>query len=131
MAHYAKVINGIVDEVIVIESEDLYKYLDNNLIHQLNPGQWVQTSYNTRGGVKYDPQTNEPSIDQSQALRGNFAGEGFHYDEDLDVFYCPKMYASWTLNTTTYTWEAPEAKPNGNYRWNEDTLAWVEAEEVA
>ena len=131
MAHFAKIVNGIVEDVIVIEPEDLNDYLDNNLLHQIDPGQWIETSYNTRGGVHYDPSTGEPSADQSLALRGNFAGKGFHYDEDLDAFYCSKNHPSWTLNTTTFTWEPPIAKPDGNYQWDEDayqadnTTGWV------
>lgn len=69
---------------------------------------WKQTSYNTRGGVHYDPQTGEPSEDQSKAFRGNYAGLNFNYDEDLDAFIPPKPSDDATLDTETYTWVLPE-----------------------
>ena len=69
-----------------------------------SPGQWVQTSYNTRGGVHYGPD-GEP--DGGVALRGNYAGIGFIYDAERDVFYPPQPGPEWTLNTTTWLWEAP------------------------
>ena len=125
MAHFAKVINNIVVDVIVIEPDDLNDYLENSLIHQMNPGQWIQTSYNTIGGVHYT-KTGKSSADQSKALRGNFAGVGFHYDEELDAFYPPKPYASWVINKDTFTWEAPKTKPDGSYKWDEDSQEWKE-----
>ena len=67
MAHYAKVKNGIVETVIVAEAEFFETFVDDS------PGEWIQTSYNTRGGVHYDPATGEPSEDQSKALRKNYA----------------------------------------------------------
>ena len=82
---------------------------------------YKQTSYNTRGGVHYDLVTGEPSSDQSKALRKNYAGIGYTYDESKDAFIAPQPYASWTLNETSCLWEAPIAYPdNGNnYVWNE------------
>ena len=70
MAHYAKVKNGIVETVIVAEAEFFETFVDDS------PGEWIQTSYNTRGGVHYDPETGEPSEDQSKALRKNYATYG-------------------------------------------------------
>ena len=95
MAHYAKVVNGIVERVIVAEAEFFDTFVDDT------PGKWIQTSYNTRGGIHYEPNSNTPSSDQSKALRKNYAGVGFNYDSDNDAFYERQPYASWKLNTTT------------------------------
>ena len=120
MAHFAKVNNGIVEQVIVAEPEFFDTFVDSS------PGQWIQTSYNTRGGVHYNPETGEPSADQSKALRKNYAGIGYNYDATRDAFIPPKPYASWVLNEQTCLWDAPVAMPNdgGNYAWNESTQAW-------
>lgn len=121
MAHFAKVNNGIVEKVIVAEAEFFDTFIDNS------PGEWIQTSYNTKGGVHYQPNSNIPSEDQSKALRKNFAGIGYTYDQVKDAFIPPQPYPSWTLNATTCLWEAPVNKPDdGNrYLWNEETLNWV------
>ena len=127
MAHYAKVRAGIVLQVIVAEAEFFETFVDTE------PGKWVQTSYNTRGGVHYEPNSITPSSDQSKALRKNYAGIGFVYDSDKDAFYEPQPYASWKLNNTTCIWEPPIALPNdGNgYYWDEsvyqsdNTKGWV------
>ena len=95
MAHYAKVRDGIVLQVIVAEADFFKTFVDTE------PGRWIQTSYNTRGGVHYQPNSNTPSSDQSKALRKNYAGVGFVYDSDKDAFYEPQPYPSWTLNNTT------------------------------
>ena len=93
-----------------------------------DPASFVQTSYNTRGGVHYDPQTGEPSADQSKALRKNYAGIGFKLDRVRDAFIPPKDYPSWILNEQTCLWDAPTPYPaDGNaYRWDEATVSWVE-----
>ena len=116
MAHYAKVNNGIVEQVIVAEADYFDTFIDNS------PGEWIQTSYNTRGGVHYEPNTDTPSDDQSKALRKNYAGIGYTYDSDRDAFIPPKPYNSWTLNETTCWWEAPVAYPSDGelYSWNEE-----------
>ena len=118
MAHYAKVNQGIVEKVIVAEASFFTSFVDDS------PGEWIQTSYNTRGGVHYQPNSNTPSDDQSKALRKNYAGVGYHYDGT--GFYAPQPYNSWTLNTTSYLWEAPVAYPDDeqNYEWNESTKQW-------
>jgi len=123
MAHFAKVVDGTVTQVIVAEPEFFETFVDSS------PGQWIQTSYNTRGGVHYNPETNEP--DDGTPLRYNYAGIGFHYDATADAFYAPQPFASWTLNTDTYLWEAPVAYPDdgGMYEWDEDTTNWVAVEE--
>ena len=127
MAHYAKVRDGIVLQVIVAEADFFKTFVDTE------PGRWIQTSYNTRGGVHYKPNSNTPSSDQSKALRKNYAGIGFVYDSDKDAFYEPQPYASWKLNNTTCIWEPPIALHNdGNgYYWDEsvyqsdNTKGWV------
>jgi len=118
MSHYAKVLNQIVQKVIVADAEFFDTFVDDS------PGSWIQTSYNTRGGVHYQPNSNTPSDDQSKALRKNFAGIGHHYDGT--GFYAPQPFNSWTLNNTTYLWEAPVAHPNDGkmYEWNESTKQW-------
>ena len=132
MAHYAKVVNGIVEKVIVAEAEFFDTFVDDT------PGKWIQTSYNTRGGVHYEPNSHTPSSDQSKALRKNYAGLGFIYDKDKDAFYAPQPYASWTLNSTTYYWEPPVTYPSDGkeYIWNEsayqadNTKGWIESSET-
>lgn len=120
MAHFAKVNNGIVEQVIVAEPEFFDTFVDSS------PGQWIQTSYNTRGGVHYNPETGEPSADQSKALRKNYAGIGYSYDAQRDAFIPPKPYASWLLDEQTCLWNAPVPYPTdgGRYTWNESTQAW-------
>ena len=122
MSHYAKVVDGIVNQVIVAEAEFFESFVDSS------PGEWIQTSYNTRGGVHIDPETGEPSADQSKALRKNYAGIGFTYDRERDAFIPPKPFASWTLNETSCLWEAPVAYPTDgkHYVWDEATTSWVE-----
>ena len=124
MAHFAKVNNGIVEQVIVAEPEFFDTFVDSS------PGQWIQTSYNTRGGVHYNPETGEPSEDQSKALRKNYAGIGYTYDREKDAFIPPKPFASWILNEETCLWESPILYPTDgkSYKWNEDTLSWDEVE---
>ena len=120
MAHFAKVQNGIVTQVIVAEPEFFETFVDTS------PGEWIQTSYNTRGGVHYDPETNEPSTDQSKAFRKNYAGIGYTYDKTRDAFIPPKPYESWTLNEETCLWDSPVPYPEDGqiYNWNEETQTW-------
>lgn len=124
MGHYAKIEDGIVVQVNVVEED----YFSSN--PERYSGTWIKTSYNTRGGVHYNPETNEPSEDQSKALRKNYAGIGFTYDEELDAFYAPRPFESWTLNETTCWWEAPVAYPTDGklYIWDEETISWKEVE---
>lgn len=120
MAHFAKVLDGKVIQVIVADSEFFKNFVDSS------PGEWIQTSYNTRGNVHYKPNSNEPSDDQSKALRGNYAGIGFTYDRVNDVFYSPSPYPSWILNNSTWLWEAPVAYPQDGktYVWDEENISW-------
>jgi len=123
MAHFAKIDeNSIVVEVIVAEQD----FIDSGVVG--DPTQWVQTSYNTRGGVHYSPETGEP--DGGEALRKNYAGIGFKYDVDRDAFIPPQPYASWTLVEESCLWQSPEPMPEvpvdeagqrtGSYMWSED-----------
>jgi hypothetical protein len=122
MGHFAKVVDGKVMQVIVAEPEFFDTFVDSS------PGTWIQTSYNTRGGVHYVPNSDTPSEDQSKALRGNYAGIGYTYDQANDVFYAPQPYSSWTISAPTWLWEAPVPYPStgGPYTWDEATLSWVE-----
>ena len=125
MAHYAKVNNGIVEQVIVAEADFFDNFVDSS------PGQWLQTSYNTRGGVHYQPNTTTPSEDQTKALKKNYAGIGFTYDATRDAFIPPQPFASWTLNEDSCLWEPPVPMPEDGkvYRWDEDTTTWIEVTE--
>ena len=119
MAHFAKIENGVVTQVIVIDQETL------NTGHWGDPAAWIQTSYNTRGGVHYGAD-NQP--DGGSALRGNYAGVGYTYDAEHDVFYPPKPYSSWTISAPSWTWTAPTSMPTDgkSYTWNEETTSWDE-----
>jgi hypothetical protein len=114
MSHYAKVVKGKVVNVIVADENYIKKMIDNS------PGQWIQTSFNTSAGVH--------SFDQSKALRKNYAGKGFSYDQGLDAFIPPCPFESWTLNETSCLWNAPVAMPSDGkpYNWNESTKQWTE-----
>ena len=118
MSHFAKVHDGIVTQVLVAEQD----FVDTQ------PGTWVQTSYNTRGGVHYAEGTDTP--DDGTPLRKNFAGIGYHYDSERDAFYPPRPYPSWVLEEATCIWHSPIPMPDGGkmYRWDEPNLAWVEIE---
>jgi hypothetical protein len=124
MGHYAKVLDGQVTQVIVADADFFTTFVDSS------PGAWIQTSYNTRGGIHYVPDSNppEPSADQSKALRANYAGIGYTYDQVNDVFYAPRPYASWTISAPTWTWQAPVPYPTDGkfYTWDEATTSWVE-----
>jgi len=114
MSHFAKIENGLVAQVIVAEQD----FIDDI------EGQWIQTSYNTRRGVHYAPDSDEP--DGGAPLRKNYANIGDTYDKDRDAFIPPKQYGSWVLNEETCQWESPIPYPDdgGMYLWNEETQAW-------
>jgi len=120
MAHFAKVIDGIVQQVIVAEKQ----IIDSGIVGDALL--WVQTSYNTRNGIYYEPNSDIPAQDQSKALRKNFAGIGYTYDKDRDAFIPPQPYPSWTLNEQTCNWDSPIPYPNDGsiYSWNEGTQVW-------
>ena len=121
MSHFAKVENGIVTEVLVIEQD----VIDTGLFG--DPASFIQTSYNTRGGVHYGPD-GQPD---GPGLRKNYAGVGYTYDPALDAFIPPQPFPSWTLDTQTCLWVAPVTYPEDGaaYRWDEATLSWVKIEE--
>ena len=119
MSHFAEIDNNnIVQRVIVAEQD----YIDSGVVG--NPDNRVQTSYNTRGGVHYAPNSNEP--DGGVALRKNYAGIGDTYDESKDAFIAPKPHPSWILNEDTCLWETPIPYPDDGkrYKWNEDDQSW-------
>ena len=114
MAHFAQINeNNIVTQVIVADQDVINTGLFGS------PSSWIQTSYNTHGGVHTQGGT---------PLRKNYAGIGYTYDATRDAFIPPKVFDSWTLNDNTCLWESPVAHPNDGklYRWDEPTLAWVE-----
>ena len=109
MGHYAKIENGIVTQVISADSPD---WCEQNL-----GGEWVQTSYNTYGGVHSAGKF---------PIHKNYAGIGYHFDGV--GFYAPQPYNSWTLNLQSYLWEAPTPMPTDGklYSWNEENQEWTE-----
>lgn len=111
MSHFAKVVNGIVTQVIVAEPEFFNTFVDTS------PGDWIQTSYNTSGGQH----------PEGRPLRKNYAGVGYSYDRQKDAFIPPKEHASWVLNDDTCLWQAPVPYPGdgGSHEWDEQTRAWV------
>lgn len=111
MAHYAKIVNDIVETVIVVD-DDFVNTLD---------GEWVKTSYNTQAGVH---------LQDGQPLRKNYAAPGYTYDRNRDAFIPPKPFPSWVLDEQTCHWNAPVQMPidGSPYLWNEDQLAWVRLE---
>ena len=113
MGHFAKVVDGKVTQVIVAEPDFFQTFVDSS------PGEWIQTSYNTIGNQHTNGGT---------PLRGNYAGIGYTYDRENDVFIAPKPYASWILNEDTCLWDAPVSYPTDgkSYKWNEPTISWVE-----
>ena len=115
MAHFAKVENGVVTQVIVADQD----VIDSGMFGS----GWVQTSYNTKGGVHYG-QDGQP--DGGVAMRKNYAGIGFPYDAGRDAFIPPQPYPSWTLNEDTCLWDCPVAMPTegGPFTWNEGAQTW-------
>ena len=144
MAHFAKLgTNSKVMEVLTLDNKDMLnadgvedetvgqQYLEQ---HNNWPGpMWIQTSHNT-GSNKHS------SGDDSKAFRGNYAGIGYTWDEDDQIFWPKKPYASWVKDTTTASWKSPigdapaltaeqESQNEANthywiYNWNEDNQSW-------
>ena len=118
MSHFAKIENGVVTQVIVIEQDVLATG------NWGDPASWVQTSYNTQGGVHLLGGT---------PLRKNFAGVGYTYDAGRDAFIPPKPFASWVLDESTCNWNAPTPMPveeGKRFTWDEPTTSWVEVTTV-
>ena len=138
MAHFAKIgANSKVISVLTLDNKDMlnadgvedetvgqqYLELHNNWPAQM----WIQTSYNTS-------QNTHNSGDNSKAFRGNYAGIGYEWDEDNNIFWPKKPYASWVKNTTDARWQSPigdapdlteaELSANKHYVWNEDGQSW-------
>lgn len=113
MGHFAKVKNNKVIEVIVAEQD----FIDT--LPQDESYQWIQTSYNTLGGVHLLGGT---------PLRKNYAGIGYTYDPVLDGFIPPKPFDAWTLNQETCLWEPPFPPPNDGklYSWDGTVNQWAE-----
>jgi len=144
MAHFAKI--GDTSKVLTVLTLDNKDMLNADGVEEEAVGQkylekhnnwpaerWIQTSYNTKGGKHYDYKTEELSEDQSKALRGNYAGIGYTWDEDNNIFYEEKPEPTWVLNTTTGLWQSPigeapslsEAeKTTHHYEWNEANQSW-------
>jgi hypothetical protein len=113
MSHFAKVIDGVVTEVLVIEQD----VIDTGAFG--DPALWVQTSYNTHGGQH----------PEGRPLRKNYAGIGYTYDAERDAFIAPQPFPSWTLNEDSCLWAAPVAMPDDGkqYIWDEETQAYCQA----
>jgi hypothetical protein len=111
MSHFAKVVNGVVEQVIRIDQDTL------NTGAWGNPSEWIQTSYNTHGNQH----------PENRPLRGNFAGIGYTYDAVNDVFIPPQPFDSWVLNSS-WLWEPPVPYPDDGkqYGWDESVTNWVE-----
>lgn len=119
MAHWAKIDeNNIVTDVIVTSNDEADE--GEAWVHERLGGRWIKTSYNTR---------HNQHLEGGVPFRGNFAGKGFYYDEDLDVFVEPKPFDSWIFDQDTVSWKAPKEKPleNGDqYVWDEEAQDWKE-----
>ena len=143
MAHFAKI--GDTSKVLGVHVVNNSDILNGDGVEEDSVGQqylerhsnwpalmWIQTSFNTHGGKHYDPQTGELSADQSKALRGNYAGIGYTWDEDNNLFYPKKPHASWVLNTSEARWQSPigdapdlgEESETHRYWWNESDQSW-------
>jgi len=124
MAHFAEIdSNNTVIRVLVIPDEHEHRGQDYLATDLGLGGTWLQTSYNTKGGVHYG-QDGHP--DEGVAFRKNYAGPGMTYDVTRDAFIHPSPYPSWKLNETTCHWEAPTPMPTDGriYEWVEADLNW-------
>lgn len=119
MSHFAKVLDGVVVTVIVAEPEFFDTFVDKT------PGEWIQTSYNTRGGIHYGA---DGQPDGGEALRKNYAGVGYTYDRARDAFIPPSPFKSWVLDEFSCNWQAPVPMPDDGklYEWDEATTSWIE-----
>lgn len=114
MAHFARINEqNIVEQVIVAEQE----FIDSGAVG--NPDEWLQTSYNTQGGIHTQGGT---------PFRKNFASIGYFYDRERDAFIPPQPYSSWALDEESCLWKPPTPKPelkdNEVSNWNEEKLSW-------
>ena len=126
MSNFAKVENGFVTDIIVAEQD----VIDSGLFG--DPALWIQTSYNTYGNIHYSPNSSQ-TPDGGIALRANYAGIGYTYDQENDVFYAPRptdinnvLCNSWTLSTETWLWTPPTPMPTDReVYWDETKQEWV------
>ena len=130
MAHFAKLdnTNNVINVIVVSNDDILIDGIENEqkgieFCKTLQPGNWIQTSYNTNSGV---------NSTGGVALRKNYAGIGYTYDSTRDAFIPPKPYPSWSLNDTTCNWEAPvqHTKDGETWSWDESILDWVKVTPV-
>tara|TARA_R110000868_G_scaffold397154_1_gene669695 strand:+ start:392 stop:802 length:411 start_codon:yes stop_codon:yes gene_type:complete len=131
MAHYAQLDsdNVVVNVFVGRDENDSAEGVTDWEAYYAPAGFTVkQTSYNTSGAVHYTDGV--PSADQSKAFRFNYAGIGYTYDSGRDAFISPKPYESWVLDEASCLWDAPVEYPTdgSEYRWDEDSLLWVEVE---
>ena len=160
MAHFAKLgANGKVIQVLTLNNSDMLNAdgVEDELVgqqyletHNNWPAQmWIQTSYNTSGNKHYTHTStgSVESSDQSKAFRGNYAGIGYEWDEDNQIFWPKKPFASWVKNTTTASWDSPiGAAPaltaeqtsqneagthKWYYFWNESGQSWDLTDDLA
>ena len=147
MAHFAKI--GLNSKVIAVHGLDNNKMLNASNVEDETVGVqeltrihgwplWVQTSYNTRGNKYYNTDGSEG--DQTKKLRGNYAGIGYLWDEENNLFFPPKPYASWVKYNAEARWRSPigdapaltteQASQNTanthrwSYNWNEGAQSW-------
>lgn len=122
MGHFAKVVNGVVVNVIRAESEFFDAFVDTT------PGDWIQTSINTRRGVHFDYETGEP--DGGIPLRKNYANVGYTYDKQRDAFIPPKPADYFVFNEEACDWDLPKPLPSDadgkNYQWDAELQNWVD-----
>ena len=104
MAHFAEILNGVVQRVIVVHDNE--EANGAQFCHDLLGGEWLQCSYNNR-------------------IRKQFPSAGFTYDDVRDEFVAPQPFESWTLDENN-DWQPPTPKPDGHYYWDENLLVWVE-----
>ena len=126
MAHYAVLNSDNTVTMVFVGRDDVVTGIDGWETYYAPEGFTVkQTSYNTSGGIHYTD--GEPSADQSKALRYNYAGIGYSYDENRDAFIPPQPFESWVLDEDTCLWVAPIAYPaEGVHVWDEEAGNWVE-----
>jgi hypothetical protein len=127
MAHYAFLDENLTVTLVIVGKNEDEDGIDWEQFYGA-----VRTSYNTAGGVYYDPDTQQPALDQSKAFRKNYAGIGYTYDPVRDAFLPPKPFNSWILDESSCTWQPPVPQPTDGeiYQWNEDLQTWEMASNI-
>ena len=116
--------NNIVLRCLVIPDEEEHRGEEYLNVDCNISGRFLKASYNTRAGIYYLPNSNEPHPDQSKAFRKNMPGPGWFYDEEQDAFIPPKPFPSWVFDDETFQWLAPVAYPDdieNIYIWDEES----------